>query len=64
VGLYIRNEETCRLVRALAALLGVSLTEAVTIAVREELKRLRSDAESGLASQAGVAGDGRNVKPN
>ncbi|NJD29278.1 MAG: PSK operon transcription factor [Chloroflexi bacterium] len=46
MALNIKNEETHRLVRELAASTGESLTEAVTIAVRERLERVRSiDAE-------------------
>lgn len=41
MGMNIRNEETERLVRELAALTGESETAAVTTAVRERLERLR-----------------------
>jgi antitoxin VapB len=51
MGLYIRDEETCRLARELAALMGVTITEAVKVAVRERLERLQSSPKSGLPSQ-------------
>ena len=40
MSLYIRNEETDRLVRELAHRTGESITDAVTTAVRERLDRL------------------------
>ena len=39
VSLHIRNKETARLVRALAAARGIGLTEAVHLAVKKELER-------------------------
>jgi antitoxin VapB len=41
MSLSIKNVETCRLARELAAETGETLTEAVTIALRERLQRLR-----------------------
>lgn len=41
MGLNIKNEETCRLVRELASLTGGTMTAAVTAAVRERLERER-----------------------
>jgi antitoxin VapB len=46
MSLNIKNEETHRLVRELAALTGESLTVAVTEAVRERRDRLRNDRGS------------------
>ncbi len=43
MGLNIKNDETERLIRELAALQGESLTEAVTEAVRERLERLKRE---------------------
>jgi antitoxin VapB len=40
MGMNIKNEETHRLAREVAALTGESLTEAVTVALRERLERL------------------------
>jgi antitoxin VapB len=40
-GLNIKNAETHRLVKELAALTGESMTAAVTNAVRERLERVR-----------------------
>ena len=41
--LNIKNPETEAAVRELAGRLGASLTEAVTVAVRHELRRLEDD---------------------
>jgi antitoxin VapB len=41
MGMNIKNEETLRLVRELAALTGESQTAAITAAVRERLARIR-----------------------
>ncbi len=43
MSLNIKNEETVRLVRELAALLDTSLTEAITDAVRVRLEQLRAE---------------------
>jgi antitoxin VapB len=51
MSLNIKNEETHRLVRALAALTGESMTDAVTEAVRERLERLRKAQASSLADR-------------
>jgi antitoxin VapB len=51
MSLNIKNEETHRLVRALAALTGESMTDAVTEAVRERLDRLRKAQAVGLADR-------------
>ena len=45
MALNIKNEETCRLVRELADLTGETMTEAVTVALRERLERQREIAE-------------------
>lgn len=39
MSLRINNEETCRLARELARLTGETITEAITVAVRERLER-------------------------
>ncbi len=44
ISISITNPETERAIRELAALTGESLTDAVTIAVRERLERLRQDS--------------------
>lgn len=41
MSLNIKNDQTHELARELASLTGESLTEAVTVAVRERLERLR-----------------------
>jgi antitoxin VapB len=43
MGLNIKNAETERLIRELANQTGESLTDAVTVAVRERLDRVRAD---------------------
>jgi len=45
MSLNIKNEETCRLVQELAQLKGVSLTAAVTSAVKENLAKERTSAQ-------------------
>ena len=44
MGMNIKNAETERLTRELAASTGESLTAAVTAAVRERLERVRGDS--------------------
>lgn len=46
--LNIKNRETENAVRKLAKQLNVSLTEAVTVAVRHEIERVNGDLESYL----------------
>jgi len=41
MGLNVKNEETYRLARELAEITGESLTEAVTVALRERLAHVR-----------------------
>jgi antitoxin VapB len=57
VGINIKNPETERLIRELASLIGKGQTEAVTIAVREQLERLRADsvAEKRIAAMKEIA---------
>lgn len=43
MGTYIKNEDSHRLIRELAALTGETQTAAVTEAVRERLERLQAD---------------------
>jgi antitoxin VapB len=51
MSLNIKSAETHRLARELAALTGESVTEAVTVAVRERLQRTRPRGTAGLAEQ-------------
>ncbi|MGH7736361.1 MAG: type II toxin-antitoxin system VapB family antitoxin [Candidatus Tyrphobacter sp.] len=51
MSLNIKNEETHRLARELAACTGESVTAAVTGAVRERLERVRSDSGGALAKR-------------
>lgn len=51
MGINIKNEETHRLVRELAALTGENQTEAITKAVQERLQRLRASKNEGLAER-------------
>ncbi len=41
MALNIRNEETCRLARELTELTGETMTDAITVALRERLERER-----------------------
>ena len=51
MSLNIKNEETHRLVRELAALTGESMTTAVTEAVRERLDRMRRERGISLSDR-------------
>lgn len=51
MGMNIKNDETHRLVRDLAALTGESMTTAVTVAVRERLDRIRQTRRVSLADR-------------
>ena len=51
MSLNIKNQETHRLARELAALTGESLAAAVTVAVRERLDRVRRQRGAGLADR-------------
>ncbi len=55
MSLNIKNERTHALVRELAALRGVSQTEAVEGAVRANLELLRSDAETARRLERSLA---------
>jgi antitoxin VapB len=60
MSLNIKNDHTHDLARELASLTGESLTEAVTVAVRERLERLRrrEGADAGrLAAARAIAED-------
>lgn len=69
MGLNIKNDETERLARQLAAATGDSVTGAVTVAVRERLERVqgqdRADAEHRAALIRRIADDtaGRWIDP-
>ena len=43
MSLNIKREETCRLAAELAALTGENRTEAITVALRERLERIRQE---------------------
>lgn len=57
----IKNPETERLTRELADLTGESLTDAVTIAVRERLGHLRQRQPASMADR--LLAIGRDVAP-
>ena len=59
--LNIKNEETHRLARELAALTGESMTAAITAAVRERLERVQRDSGAGLAAR--LLAIGRDCAP-
>jgi antitoxin VapB len=61
VSLNIKNAETHRLVQELSALTGETQTEAVTVAVRERLDRVRHLREAGLADR--LLAIGRDTAP-
>jgi len=49
--LNIKNEDTHRLARELAALTGESMTVAVTEAIRERIKRVKGSERKGLSER-------------
>lgn len=51
MSLNIKNPETYKLARELAAVSGESITEAVTKAVRERLERIKRETGPGLAEE-------------
>ena len=51
MSLNIKNPETHRLARELAELTGESMSDAVTVAVRERRDRALSDLSGGLAAR-------------
>ena len=52
MSMNIKNAETHRLARELAALTGESVTEAVTRALRERLERIRGTRDGALEGEA------------
>lgn len=52
MSLNIKNDETERLARELAAATGESLTSAVTVAVRERLERVHHQDDDAAAERA------------
>ncbi|MSQ15698.1 MAG: transcription factor [Dehalococcoidia bacterium] len=56
MGLNIKNEETHRLARELAALTGETMTAAVTEAIHERLERARRERGVSLAERLLVIG--------
>jgi len=61
MALNIKNEETQRLSRELAALTGESVTTAVTVAVRERLDRVRAARVSERDRAARILELGRQI---
>lgn len=65
--LNIKNAETYRLIRELAEATGESMTEAVTVAVRERLARTRSvhesEAQARIERMTEVAAEMRRLAP-
>jgi len=51
MGLNIKNDETNRLVRKLAAITGESMTGAIRIAVQERIEREQAAQQTGLAER-------------
>jgi hypothetical protein len=63
MGLYIRDEETCRLTRKLAVLMGVTITQAVHIAVKERLERLKAKTDSEISAKGKAASENGSNSP-
>lgn len=51
MSLNIKNEDTHKLVQELASITGETMTEAVTMSVRERLKRVREKKQESLAGR-------------
>jgi antitoxin VapB len=51
MSLNIKNSETHKLVRELAALTGESMTTAVRVAVKERIHRVEAEKQEGLADR-------------
>jgi antitoxin VapB len=51
MALNIKNEETCALIEELSELTGENMTEAVTEAVRERLKRAKRQKKGDIAEK-------------
>ena len=60
MGLNIKNDETCALIRELSSLTGESMTRAVSVAVRERLERERRRGRR--ASAAEMLSIGRRIR--
>jgi antitoxin VapB len=52
MSLNIKNDETTALARQLATATGESITQAVTVAVRERLLRLQAEPDEGAVRRA------------
>lgn len=61
MSLNIKSEETHALARELALVTGESMTEAVTIALRERLARVRSTDEQIRARSDAILAMGREI---
>ena len=63
MSLNIKNEETCRLASELAQLTGETMTEAITVAIRERLEREREarDTEARVQRLLAIARDGAKM---
>jgi antitoxin VapB len=61
MGLNLKNRETERLARDLAAITGENLTAAITQALRERVDRLRQERGEGLAGR--LVAIGRDCAP-
>jgi antitoxin VapB len=65
--LNIKNAETYRLIRELADATGESMTEAVTVAVRERLARTQSvrqvEVDARIARMTEIAAEMRRLAP-
>lgn len=63
MGLNIKSDEAHELTRALARETGESLTEAVTVAVRERLERVRQRSQVPAARAERILAIGRATAP-
>jgi antitoxin VapB len=56
MSLNVKNPEATRLIRELADATGESMTQALTVAVRERLDRIRAEQRAGLDGAEGIWG--------
>ena len=57
MSLNLKNSETHRLAKDLSMLTGESMTEAVTVSIKERLERVRHDKEDLIRKLAAIADD-------
>jgi hypothetical protein len=62
--LRIKDEETCQMIRQLAALTGETYTEAVRVALKEALERSESEATAPQGRETSISRTRDPTKPS